>query len=102
MPATSCESLLLSKMLSPFLHRIMPPGKHHTVLSPVAGFSRGGHFFNLDTMHLTEMSRFVDTRVGKYVTNDSHLGTLETLCRLVISLTVLPKWRSESSFFSSN
>ena len=76
----------------------MPPGKLHTVYTPVAGFSRGGHLFNLDTMHLTELSRFIDSRVGKYLTNDSHLGTLETLCRLVISLTMLPKRRSESRF----
>lgn len=76
--------------------RIMPPGQHHTVYTPVAGFSRGGHFFNLDTMHLTELSRFVDTTQGQFVTNDTHFGTLETLCRLVISLTILPKSRSES------
>lgn len=88
-----------SSVLFSLLHRIMPPGKHHTVFTPVAGFSRGGHFFSLDTMHLTEVSRFVDSEVGKYITNDSHLGTLETLCRLVIALTVLPKWRSESHFF---
>ena len=40
-------------------------------------------------MHLTEVSRFVDSEVGKYITNDSYLGMLETLCRLVIALTVL-------------
>lgn len=52
-------------------------------------------------MHLTEVSRFVDATQGKYVTNDTHFGTLETLCRLVISLTILPKSRSESRFFST-
>ena len=55
---------------------IMPPGQHHTVYNPVAGFSRGGHFFNLDTMHLMELSRFVDNTQGEYVTNDIHYGTL--------------------------
>ena len=74
----------------------MPPGKHHAVFTPVSGFSRGGHCLNFDTMHLTEVSRFVDTTEAKYVTNDSHRGTLETLCRMVISLTVLPRSRSES------
>ena len=81
----------------------MLPEKHHMVYMPVAGLSRGGHSFSLDTMHLTELSRSVDSEAGKYITNDSHLGTLETLCRLVIFLTVLPKWRSESYlFFWSN
>ena len=77
----------------------MPPGQLHTVYTPVAGFSRGGHFFNLDTMHLTEMSRFLDATSGSFFTNDYHHGTLETLCRLVISLTILPESRSKSFFF---
>lgn len=74
----------------------MPPGQHHTVYTPVASFCRGGHFFNLDTMHLTEVSRFVDTTHGGFLTNDVHFGTLETLCRMTISLTILPESRSES------
>ena len=80
----------------------MPPGQHHAVYTPVAGFSRGGHYYNLDTMHLTEVSRFVDTTQGKFVTNDTHHGTLETLCRMVISLTIIPKSRSESRFHFAN
>ncbi|KAF8414349.1 hypothetical protein L210DRAFT_3514070, partial [Boletus edulis BED1] len=51
-------------------------------------FAWGRHYFNLDTMHLTELSRFMDK------TNDVHYGTLETLCRLVIGLTILPKSRT--------
>lgn len=41
----------------------MPPGQHHAVFTPVAGFSRGGRYFNLDTMHLTELSRFVARKI---------------------------------------
>lgn len=74
----------------------MPPGQHHAVYTPVAGFSRGGHFFNLDTMHLTELSRFTDATHGTHITNDFHSGTLETLCRLVLVLPVLQESRSKS------
>lgn len=74
----------------------MPPCQHHAVYTPAASFYKGGHFFNIDTMHLTEVSRFVDATKGSYVTNDTHAGTLETLCRIVISLTILPESRSES------
>lgn len=80
----------------------MPPGQHHAVYTPVASFSRGGHYLNLDMMHLTELSRFVDRTHGKFVTNEVHHGTLETLCRMVISLTILPISRSESRPHSAN
>ena len=80
----------------------MPPGQHHAVYTPVAGFSRGGHYYNLDTMHLTELSRFVDTIQGKVITNNVRYGTLETLCRMVISLTIIPKSRSESPSHFAN
>ncbi|KAH0825904.1 hypothetical protein J3R83DRAFT_7657 [Lanmaoa asiatica] len=73
---------------------IMPPGQLHAVYTPVASFCRGGHFYNLDTMHLTELSRFVDTTAGKYVTNQAHSGTLETLCRLVLVLPAIPRTRN--------
>lgn len=46
-------------------------------------------------MHLMELSRFMDRTEAKYVTNDSHQGTLEMLCRMVISLTILSRSRSE-------
>ena len=74
----------------------MTPVQLHTVYTPVASFSHGGHFFNMDTMHLTELSRFVDVTRGSFVTNDTHSGTLEILCQMVLSLTTLPKSRSES------
>ncbi|KAF8422594.1 hypothetical protein L210DRAFT_891763 [Boletus edulis BED1] len=72
---------------------IMPPGQIHSVYTPVASFCRGGHFFNLDTMHLTELSRFVDTTHGKFATNQAHSGTLQTLCRIILALPYLPKTR---------
>ncbi|KAI9452915.1 hypothetical protein HD554DRAFT_2179724 [Boletus coccyginus] len=72
---------------------IMPPGQMHGVNTPNASFCRGGHYFNLDTMHLTELSRFVDASRGNFVTNATHRGTLETLCRLVLALPILPRTR---------
>lgn len=79
----------------------MPPGQIHIVFTPVASFCRGGHFFNLDTMHLTELSRFVDASRGKFVTNQAHHGTLNTLCRIVMSLPFLPRSRSRYSWLYS-
>ncbi|KAF8549165.1 hypothetical protein OG21DRAFT_1500591 [Imleria badia] len=72
---------------------IMPPGQMHSVYTPVASLCRGGNFFNLDTMHLMELSRFVDTTKAKYVTNQAHMGTLETLCRIVLTLPFLSRAR---------
>ena len=72
----------------------MPPGQPHTVYTPISGMCRGGHFFNLDTMHLTELSRFLDATRGKSFTNQVHHGTLETLCRLVLALPFINSPRS--------
>ena len=74
----------------------MPPGLVHSVFTQEAGFCRGGHLYNLDAMHLAEVSRYIDHTKGDNVTNDTHQGVLETLCRMVIALTILPESRSES------
>ncbi|KAH0833798.1 hypothetical protein J3R83DRAFT_10946 [Lanmaoa asiatica] len=68
---------------------IMPPGEMHTVYTPAACFCRGGHFFSYHAMHLTEQSRRVDRLKGRYVTNQQHRGTLETLARMVIALPII-------------
>ena len=73
----------------------MPPGQLHAVYTPIAGFCKGGSFFCMDTMHLTELSRFVDHMSGKFVTNQSHTSTQETLCRLVMGLPIYPMPRSK-------
>ncbi|KAG6369037.1 hypothetical protein JVT61DRAFT_15614 [Boletus reticuloceps] len=89
------EALMLH--LRPSDAVIMPPGQIHGVFTPVASVCRGGHFFNLDAMHLTELSRFVDASSAKYVTNQAHRGTLDTLCRIVLILPFLPRTRSRRS-----
>ncbi|KAF9461597.1 hypothetical protein BDZ94DRAFT_1237583 [Collybia nuda] len=39
---------------------IMPPGTWHLVYTPVRTVACGGHFYNYDTLHLTEASRHYD------------------------------------------
>ncbi|KAF8418657.1 hypothetical protein L210DRAFT_3655539 [Boletus edulis BED1] len=68
---------------------IMPPGQMHAVYTPTASFCRGGHFFSYDALHLTEQSRHIDKLKGRYVTNQQHRGTLETLSRMVIALPII-------------
>ena len=64
----------------------MPPGLDHTVYTPVASACVGGHFYSLDTMHLTEMSRDIDASHGTFVTNQLHGHALETVVRLMLAL----------------
>lgn len=73
----------------------MPPGQIHTVYTPVAGFCKGGHFHNYDTMHLAEHSRHIDKYKGRYLTNEDQRGTLETLCRMVLALPIINGSRSK-------
>ena len=91
-------AVLYSSLFSCLLtsnHSIMPPGQIHGVFTPVGSFCQGGHFFNLDIMHLTELSRFADVSMGNFITNQAHRGTLNTLCRIVLTLPFLPKTHSK-------
>ena len=45
----------------------------------------------MDTMHLSELSHHVDHAVGKFLTNQQHLASRETLGRLVMGLTKYTK-----------
>ncbi|KAG2083674.1 uncharacterized protein F5147DRAFT_660105 [Suillus discolor] len=48
---------------------IIPPGQLHAVYTPVASFATGGHFYHLEYMHLTEISRYLNVVVGDCLTN---------------------------------
>ncbi|KAG1875688.1 hypothetical protein F4604DRAFT_1680588 [Suillus subluteus] len=57
---------------------IQPAGQFHTVHMPVASFARGGHVYNYEFMHLTELSRYIDHKLGKTFTNQVHEHSLAT------------------------
>ncbi|KAG2336061.1 hypothetical protein BDR05DRAFT_953632 [Suillus weaverae] len=65
---------------------IQPPGQFHAVYTPIASFATGGHFYNYESMHLTELSRYVDHKQGKHLTNQEHEHSLETFQRMVLNL----------------
>ncbi|KAG1791151.1 uncharacterized protein HD556DRAFT_1445406 [Suillus plorans] len=65
---------------------IQPPGQFHAVYTPVTSFATGGHFYNYETMHLTELSRYIDHKQGRTLTNQVHEHSLETFQRMVINL----------------
>lgn len=74
----------------------MPPRQMHAIYTPIASMCQGGHFFNLNAMHLTKLSWSLDSINGTLLTNQVHAGTLESLCRLVL---VLPFINSPQSMF---
>jgi hypothetical protein len=52
-------------------------------------------------MHLTKLSRFIDTTHGKAFMNQTHQGTLETLCRLVLALPFINSPHSKFSLLNA-
>ncbi|KAL0945721.1 hypothetical protein HGRIS_014868 [Hohenbuehelia grisea] len=62
-----------------------PPGTLHTVLTPQPGVSIGGQYYNYDTMHLTEMARYIDHLQGQITTNEEH-NYVNLLYRMVLAL----------------
>ncbi|KAG2353406.1 hypothetical protein BDR07DRAFT_1496320 [Suillus spraguei] len=69
---------------------IQPPGQFHAVYTPVATFATGGHFYNHQYMHLTELSRYMDRTKGTTFTNQVHEHSIATFQRMVINLPYLP------------
>ncbi|KAF8119959.1 hypothetical protein EV363DRAFT_1102755, partial [Boletus edulis] len=65
---------------------IQPPAQVHSVYTPVASFTIGGHFYSYDSCHLTEMGRYFDVQRNGGLTNQMHHHALETLIRMVIGI----------------
>ncbi|KAG2030616.1 hypothetical protein BDR03DRAFT_986982 [Suillus americanus] len=57
---------------------IQPAGQFHAVYMPVALFATGGHFYNYESMHLTELSHYIDHKLGRTLTNQVHEHSLAT------------------------
>ncbi|KAG2108259.1 uncharacterized protein F5147DRAFT_773843 [Suillus discolor] len=68
---------------------IQPPGTMHAVYTPVASFATGGHFYHYLCMHLTELARYIDVKVGDSMTNQALDHALETLRHMVIAIPYL-------------
>ncbi|KAG1845819.1 hypothetical protein F4604DRAFT_1936730 [Suillus subluteus] len=65
---------------------IQPPGQYHAAYTPTESFAKGAHCLNLEFLHHSELSRFVDAKKGHFLTNQVHEHSLETLERMVIYL----------------
>ncbi|KAG1722727.1 uncharacterized protein EDB91DRAFT_1255924 [Suillus paluster] len=63
-----------------------PAGQVHAVYTPVPSFATGGHFYNYESLHLTELSRYIDARKAQFLTNQVHDNTLETFHRMTLAL----------------
>ena len=64
----------------------MPPDTPHTVYTPMASFSQGGHFYHYGSMHLMEHAHWVDKDHKDMVTNELHEHTLYVLYLMALSL----------------
>lgn len=67
-------------------NRIQPAGWIHRVYTLANSIFTGGHFFMLDGMHLTEMTRACIAATNQVATNAVHPGCVRTLCRIVLAL----------------
>ncbi|KAG2045884.1 hypothetical protein BDR06DRAFT_309225 [Suillus hirtellus] len=65
---------------------IQPPGQYHAAYTPTESFAKGAHCLNLEFLHHSELSRYIDAKKGHFLTNQVHEHSLETLERMVIYL----------------
>ena len=75
---------------------IMPPGTWHQVYTPTPSYAGGGHFYTLESLHLTEFSRSFDHHPnGRFATNAEH-DALRVLCRMAMALPIFQEERGMS------
>ena len=59
------------------------------VYTPTPSYVSGGHFYTLESLHLTEFSRAFDHRPnGRFATNAEH-DVLRVLCRMAMALPLI-------------
>ncbi|KAG1899885.1 uncharacterized protein F5891DRAFT_1189361 [Suillus fuscotomentosus] len=63
-----------------------PAGQVHAVYTPKKSFVTGGKFFNYGSLHLTEISRYINAKKVHFLTNQVHESALETFQRMTIAL----------------
>ena len=62
------------------------PGCLHEVYTPVPSVVRGGHFYNYNSLHLTEVSRAIDLRSEDALSNQTHSSATLTLTMMLAAL----------------
>ncbi|KAG6371783.1 hypothetical protein JVT61DRAFT_9138 [Boletus reticuloceps] len=72
---------------------IQPPGQFHSVYTPTAAFTIGGHFYSYECFHLTEIARYFDVTLKGELTNQVHHHSLETLMQMIVGLPHLDRER---------
>ncbi|KAG2029562.1 hypothetical protein BDR03DRAFT_987673 [Suillus americanus] len=63
-----------------------PAGQIHAVYTPKKSFVTGGHLHHFGSLHLTELSRYIDAHKAQFLTNQVHDNALETFQRMTIAL----------------
>ncbi|KAG1860108.1 hypothetical protein F4604DRAFT_1684483 [Suillus subluteus] len=60
--------------------------QYHAAYTPMESFAKGADCLNLEFLHHSELSQFVDVKKGHFLTNQVHEHSLETLEQMVIYL----------------
>jgi hypothetical protein len=64
---------------------IQPPGALHLVFTPRACVASGGHFYNYDSLHLTEWTRRIQHFQSNAVTNQNPARVKELLNLMMLN-----------------
>ena len=72
---------------------IQPPGCLHEVYTPVPSVVWGGHFYNYNSLHLTEVSQLLDIMTNEAISNQTHSSASLTLSMM---MSVLPIFNDTS------
>ncbi|TCD62265.1 hypothetical protein EIP91_007123 [Steccherinum ochraceum] len=70
---------------------IQGPGVYHEVYTPIPTASAGGHFYTVDTMHLTEMTLWYSLGVHDCDTNHNHPSVTLTMIGMINGLRSNPR-----------
>uniref|UniRef100_A0A0W0FGA9 Uncharacterized protein n=1 Tax=Moniliophthora roreri TaxID=221103 RepID=A0A0W0FGA9_MONRR len=79
--------------------RFMPPGMLHLVFTPVPSIFRGSSFWHLNSLHLTQWSRLIDSTDGDTMTNVEHSESViyQSLVRMALGIPVMESFEIHRS-----
>ena len=81
-----------------FYYRFQHPGCLHEVYTPIPSIVRGGHFYNYNSLHLTEVSRAIDYMTNASLSNQTHNSTPLTLVMMMLALPLYNDYRKINFF----
>ena len=74
------------------IYSFQHPGCLHEVYTPIPSVNRGGHFYNYNSLHLTEVSRAIDFLTDESLSIQSYPSASMTMKMMMAALPLFKEY----------